>query len=388
MKKSALIPLSSLAWTAMAWGIAQPVLAQANSIPPPAPTLAAPRTGGPFQLDIGVRQDRYRLGPGDGVNVSVPRFPDLNFSSSVDPDGNVTAPLVGPVTISGLTLQEAAQRLETALNRYVIDPEVTVSLTTQRPVGVNIVGEVKKPGLYQAQVGNDTVNRGPALLITQAGGATTYADLRDVRIRRTLANGEVIERQVDLFTPLTTGSPLPNVRLEDGDTILVSRLSADDRTYNQQLVARSNLATPTISIRVLNYAGGRGGSGRRSIGGDGGGNLTSVQLPNGSTFADAIAQINPSLDNARLSRVGLIRFDPQQGKPIATVLDAREVLKGDPGINVPLQDSDVVVINRNLLARITYVLNTITRPFRDVLDFTSFIDDAADVVGGGNGDDD
>ncbi len=382
MKKSVLLALSSsLAWTTLALSPARPALAQTG--PMPAPVVAPPSatTGGsgsgPFELDIGVRQDRYRLGPGDTINVIVPRFPDLNFGAPLDPDGNITVPIVGPVTLSGLTLPEAAQRLQLALNRYVIDPEVTVSLTGQRPVGVTIIGEVRKPGLYQTQVGSDSVNRGPALLINQAGGSTTYADLRNVRVRRTLANGEVIERQVDLFSALNTGSPLPNVRLEDGDTIVVPRLDPSDRTYNQQLVARSNLSTPTITIRVLNYAGG-------GIGATG--TVNSVQLPNGSTFSDALTTVSPSLDSARLSRVGLVRFDPQQGKPILTQLNAKDVIRGNPGDDVPLQDYDLIIINRNLLARISYVLTTLTRPFRDVIDFSNFVTNAGDLLGGGGGD--
>jgi polysaccharide export outer membrane protein len=51
---------------------------------------------------------------------------------------------------------------------------------------------------------------------------------------------------------------------------------------------------------------------------------------------------------------------------------------GDISQNVPLQNNDVIVVGRNLIARLTYALSTFTQPFRDVLGFVLFFDSLRD----------
>jgi polysaccharide export outer membrane protein len=101
-------------------------------------------------------------------------------------------------------------------------------------------------------------------------------------------------------------------------------------------------------------------------------------LPNGSTFVDALTAIGPSSDNANLRRIALIRFDPEQGKAVTQQLNGKSALMGDISQNVPLQNNDVIVVGRNLIARLTYALSTFTQPFRDVLGFVLFFDSLRD----------
>jgi polysaccharide export outer membrane protein len=174
----------------------------------------------------------------------------------------------------------------------------------------------------------------------------------------------MIEQQFDLFTPLQNGTGLPELRLQDGDAVVVPRLEVGTTAdYDRTLVARSSIAQPQITIRVLSYPGG------------GIGNLT---LPNGSTFVDALSAIALSPNNANLRRIALIRFDPEQGKAVTQQLDGKSALMGDVSQNVPLQNNDVIVVGRNLVARITYALGSFTQPFRDILGFLLFFDSLRD----------
>lgn len=52
----------------------------------------------------------YRLGPGDVISVAIERFPDLGFQASVNPEGKITVPLLGTVSLQNLTLAEAQIR--------------------------------------------------------------------------------------------------------------------------------------------------------------------------------------------------------------------------------------------------------------------------------------
>ncbi len=352
----------------------------------------------------------YRLGPGDIVAVSVQRFPDLSFQAIINPDGNVIVPLLGPVRLQNLTLQQAQERIRAQLNRYVVDPIVVLSLAGQRPdlsfsaqvnpegnifvpqagnlsvqgltldeaqekirlalnhiltqsvvavslagprpAQVTITGEVTRPGIYPV---NSIVSRvSDALLL--AGGSTMMGDLRKVEVHRKLIDGSVITQMVDLYSPLLKGGGQPNLHLQDGDAIVIPRgeIGTHDG-YDRNLVARSSLATPQIRIRVLNYSAG---------------GIVTLPLPNGSTFIDALSGIN--LDSANIQEIALIRFDPEKGKAVTQKLNAKKALSGDPTQNVALRDNDVIVVGRNLITRITNAIGTVTRPFFDIQTFLNF----------------
>lgn len=301
--------------------------------------------------------DRYRLGPGDSIFVNVLRFADLSFQGTLDLSGNVLVPLVGTMNFQGMTVEQAREQIREALDRYIVNPQVDVILIAQRPVQVTLLGEVVRPGLYPLPA--------PQLstAIIAAGGSTGFADLRTVRIRRSLPNGSTVEQDFDLFTPLQTATEIPDVQLADGDIIIVPTLTAEDRqTYDRTLVARSTLAQPQINVRYLNYAAGKGGV------------ISNLVLPNGSSFVDAIAAISPGLDAADMHNIALIRFDLQQGQAVAQELDGKDAFMGDTSQNPMLENNDVIVIGRNFVARLTYFLNTFTQPFRDVLGFLLFFD--------------
>ena len=370
-------------------------------------------TGDVLNVSVNQPPGGYRLDEGDGVSVIVQRFPDLNFQALINPEGNITAPLLGTLSLKGLTLQQAQNKIRAGLNRYVvrpkvtlslatrrpnpsfqvainaegnitiprlgavsvqglsvpeaeekirlgfsrilIDPVVTVSLINERPVRIAIAGEIFRPGIYS--IASRTPRVTDALQV--AGGSTMKADLRKVQVRRKLIDGSIVSQDVDLYAPLQNGAALPNLRLQDGDTIVIPgrEVGADD-TYDRKLVARSSLAVPQIRVRILNYTGG---------------GITTQTLPNGSSFIDALGGINP--ENANLRQIALVRFDPERGKAITQRLDAKKALAGDRSQNVPLQDNDVIVVGRNLIARITNTLSLITRPFFDVQNFIRFFED-------------
>lgn len=347
-------------------------------LPPPDPAIAplppgspTPATPDPFFNSVfgdssSPDFDTYRLGPGDAFFVNVRQFPDLSFQATLDIQGNVVVPLQGVVSFNGLTLQEAEALIAQIYNQYVVNPDVSVTLVAQRGVEVTILGEVVRPGYYP--LGAPQI----AAALLSAGGTTGEADLRSVLIQRRLPDGQMLERVVDLFTPLKQGQEIPDVALQDGDVILVDRLNpAELDEYDRQLVARSTLAKPTITVRFLNYGSG-------SIGGTTSGSLAAIDLPNGSRFADALVRANLNPDTSNLGEVALIRFDEEAGRAMTTTLDAGEAFRGVPAENPPLQENDVIIVNRTVLAKITYALNTFTQPFRDVLGFLLFFDQLAD----------
>lgn len=312
--------------------------------------------------------DGYYLGPGDSIFVSVQRYPELSFQATLDLRGNIVLPIEGAISLEGLTLDQAQNEIRRRYDRYVTfnpnsDREVSLTLVAQRGVEVTILGAIQRPGFYP--LANPTV----ATALLTAGGATRTSDLRAIQIQRRLPQGDGFQEarvNVDLFTPLKEGSPLPDVRLEDGDVMIVPELDPSEfSNYDRYLVARSTLAQPVINVRFLNYAGGRGG-------------LGTLNLNNGSTFLDAISLLAINPDAAKLTDVAIIRYDPETGRAVTVSVDAKMAIRGDITQNPVLEDSDVIVVGRNLIGRLSFALSTITRPFRDVLGFTNFFNNFLD----------
>ena len=176
---------------------------------------------------------------GDGLTINVPLFPEFNTVAIINEEGNIIIPILGRISLVGLSLAEAEQKIIYELsNRFLQEePEVFIALTAPRPAQVSILGEVVRPGFYSFVAGSPL-----NVALSATGGSTKDADLRSVIIRRSLVDGSVIERTIDLYTPLLNSQALPDVRLQGGDTVIVNKLEiGTDRDYDRSLVAQTTL---------------------------------------------------------------------------------------------------------------------------------------------------
>ena len=327
-----------------------------NTIPPTgySPPVYSPNNRQSRQIQA------YRLDIGDQISVSVPDFPEFNSAGPVDPDGNFLVPILGRIPVLGLTLDEVQTKIRLELGRKYLreEPEVIAVLTTARPVQLTILGEVQRPGFYSI-----APNTSLAQVILAAGGGTPRADLRSILVRRILVDGTVLEEKLDLYTPLIKGERLPDLRLQGGDAVIVSKLEAGQETgYNRTLVAKTTLAQQNITVRVLSPSLPSGIS------------LRNVSIPNGSSFLDVVASL-PVSDRLRINvnEVSLLRFDSAKGGIVSQTLSPIAAVRGDISQNVPLEDQDVIIVTRTLLGKIFAAFNIITQPIRDISSFTNTI---------------
>ncbi|MFM2062730.1 MAG: hypothetical protein RLZZ507_2400 [Cyanobacteriota bacterium] len=305
--------------------------------------------------------NRYVINPVIYLSLTGQR-PNLSFQASLNQDGNIIIPQIGQVNLKGLTVEEAQEKIRLALSPINDDP-VIVSLAQMRPAQITVTGEVFRPGIYAAGSGMTRITD----IFTLVGGSTLNADLRKIQILRRSSDGSVVSQNVDLYTALQNGTSLPNLRLQDGDSVIVPRREpGTDDGYDRRLISRSTLAVPQIRVRVLNYAGG---------------GIATQSLPNGSTFLDVLG--NVPLNTANLRDIALVRFDPEKGKAVTQRLDARKALAGDAAQNVALQDNDVIVVGRNFVGKLTNLLNTITQPFFNVQSFIRFFETFGNGLFGG-----
>ncbi len=154
----------------------------------------------------------YRLQAGDSLRVSIWKQEELTGDVLVRPDGNITLPLIGDVSVVGLTPEAAAKVIQKRLDGIVRDPRVTVAVLSQTPHAVTLVGEVRNPGRVELRP-EDTILD----VLARAGGPTEFARKERIFLVRP---GQTRVRFS--YTQLTSGQGkgLTYV-LVDGDIIVV-----------------------------------------------------------------------------------------------------------------------------------------------------------------------
>jgi polysaccharide export outer membrane protein len=160
----------------------------------------------------------YVLGPNDYVGVEVFGEDDLRTSGRLNPEGNLSVPLLGSIHLGGLTLTQAASRLTELYGRdYLVNPKINVMLLGYAKRRFSILGQVGRPGNYEMP---ESSPNGIDLLeaIALAGGYTRIAAPERITVRRQNANGDqVIKVNGKRFNKNGGGS----FRVEPGDTITV-----------------------------------------------------------------------------------------------------------------------------------------------------------------------
>jgi polysaccharide export outer membrane protein len=160
----------------------------------------------------------YILSTNDQVSVEVFGEEDLRTSGRLNPEGNVSVPLLGSVHLAGLTLTQAASKLTELYRRdYLVNPRVNVTLVGYARRRFSILGQVGRPGSYDMPEGSP---EGIDLLeaIAIAGGYTRIAAPERITVRRHNASGDhIFKVNAKRFTKGSGGGFL----VVPGDTITV-----------------------------------------------------------------------------------------------------------------------------------------------------------------------
>lgn len=138
----------------------------------------------------------YTLRPGDSVQVNVFREPELAVVQKLDPDGVLIVPLLGRTQLAGLTLREAETHLEERFinEDFLIQPQVTVTISNYAEQVFYVFGEVRSPGAKTFPEGRQSLDILEA--ITMAGDLSQYAKRSEITIRRPRKDGTGEDRIV------------------------------------------------------------------------------------------------------------------------------------------------------------------------------------------------
>lgn len=210
--------LLQLRWKRIVSGTALAILltsgasAQQHAVEPVAEQVAPGRAVPQLEL-----RPRYRIEPGDVIELSFPIAADFNQTVTVAPDGYVALRGVGDFYAAGKSLPELRQALVTSYSAILHNPIVNVDLKDfQKPFFI-VNGEVAHPGKFDLRE-NITVTEALAI----AGGATQNAKSSQVLLFRRLPGGTMVEaRKLDLKKMLKKGDLTEDVMLQPGDLIFV-----------------------------------------------------------------------------------------------------------------------------------------------------------------------
>ncbi len=166
---------------------------------------------GTIPIDFPASPD-YVVGPGDGLTIDLWGGVSQRLVRTVDHEGRIALPEIGPMLVNGQTLGDVQQAVQRLLRTQFRDVSADVSLSRLRTVRVYVVGDVNHPGPYDVSSLSTPLN---ALLA--AGGPTSDGSLRIVKHYR----GDTLVQQVDLYDLLLRGVRTDIKRLEPGDTLIV-----------------------------------------------------------------------------------------------------------------------------------------------------------------------
>ena len=158
--------------------------------------------------------DSYVINPGDNVQVRMWGAYQYAATMTVDPQGNIFLPNVGPVRIAGIQNGQLQSVVQNAIGRiYRSNVGVYASLEQAQPVKVFVTGFVNQPGYYGGLAADSVLS-----YLDRAGGVDPErGSYIDIQIRR---NGQVVQ-QVNLYDFLIAGRLQP-FAFRDGDVITVA----------------------------------------------------------------------------------------------------------------------------------------------------------------------
>ncbi len=195
----------------------------------------------------------YRLGPGDEVVIDIWGTSEDHMRQTISPEGSIMISQIGPVYLNGLTIKDANQHIKSAFSRKYAgmndaETDIQVTLGQVRTIQVDILGEVATPGTFRMSPFSSVFHA-----LYRAGGINDIGSLRNIQVLR---NGKKVAG-VDIYDYLFKGKTSGNIRLQEGDVIIVP-------PYEQLVNIDGNVKRPmyyeikpdeTVKS-LLDYAGG------------------------------------------------------------------------------------------------------------------------------------
>lgn len=286
------------------WAAAATAPLGAQEPPPPPAEEPLVLEAYPVTPDLESLSGGYRIGRQDLLEIRVFGVEELDQTARVAEDGSITMPLLGRLSVAGLTKTEVEGTIANLLSgRFVRDPQVTVFVKEYESRKVAVSGAVKKPGTYE-MLGRKTLLE----MISLAGGLDVDMGKEIIIFRRTADN--LTQRiPVNLERLVFAADPKLNLVLEPSDIIYV----------------------PTVEKVRIFVSGAVQNP-----------NLYEVPRDEPVTVLKAITLAGGTTDRAAEKKVQIMRTDGD-GNRVALVVDLRKIMRGKAEDPI-LQEEDIVLV--------------------------------------------
>jgi len=327
----------------------------------------------------------YIIDTGDSVAIDF--FPAEEFSGiyPVSAEGEMYLPEIEETFVRGLTLSDLKKLLEKKYEQYLIDPEIKIRMAVFKSMKVSIQGEVRNPGVYkfpayksrifanpevEVAVSNDPANKLTENLesnllsdnivrqrfsedittisevIRRAGGITSKTDLSRIEIIRKVPIGKGGGKKrafVDLNSLLVNSDPTNDIRLFNGDVLLIPELSKASNTQIPKSIL-SGLSPRFITVALYGRVENPG----------------IVKLPLGASLSDAVDLTGPMKPLS--GKIVLVRYD-KDGTVIKKNISYASRAKRGSKRNPFIKEGDQIAVKDSILSATTGFLGEVTQPF-------------------------
>ena len=267
----------------------------------------------------GADPGRYTLGIEDQITIRALHVEEITeVPIRIGGDGNIRLPLAGLIHAAGMTAGQLEDAIAECLRPYVLEPEVSVSITEFRSGPVSVLGAVKNPGVYQVQ-GHKTV----AEVLSLAGGPDAAAG-SVVKITREVARGPIA---------LAGASIDASGKFRVAEISLVSILKADNPQDNIAIQAHDIVSVPRAEmVYVIGEVQRAGGF----VLTDG----KAISLLQALSLAGGLGKV------AQPKRASLLRPSPENTKRAEIPVDLNKIMAGQAP-DVPMLPGDILFVPNN-----------------------------------------
>lgn len=194
----------------------------------------------PTASDLYAGAEFSGIRPFDTLRIDVFGIQELsNRRVRVDGNGQIAFPLIGNLTVSGLTTSEISQMIAARLSgEFVRDPQVTTNLEASENRSFTVYGAVRQPGVYPV-VGEASLIQA----VATARGLGEYGNGRDVIVFRTVGG----QRMATLYNldAIARGA-YDDPRIYPNDTVVVG--DSDSRRLFDDFVGLATVLAAPVTI--------------------------------------------------------------------------------------------------------------------------------------------
>ncbi|MCK9197447.1 MAG: SLBB domain-containing protein [Syntrophales bacterium] len=154
---------------------------------------------------------KYVVGPGDEVKILLWGRLNAQYNLTVDRNGKITVPQMGPMFVAGMTFEDMSKYLVKQAEQ-IVGTNIDISMGALKTISIFVLGDVRRPGAYT--IGSFATIT-DALLA--AGGPSDIGTMRRIQLKRK----DKLLTTFDLYDLLMKGDKSHDMVLQAGDIVFV-----------------------------------------------------------------------------------------------------------------------------------------------------------------------